>query len=79
MILKPENYCIPLRHTLFGQTTKQRLSNFEPWKTWKNKQLWGLKPDPNRLWRKIKCTEIKVIKNIFLENVKSKTSYDSFK
>ena len=24
-----ENYCIPRRHSLLGQTTKQPLSNFE--------------------------------------------------
>ena len=28
----PENYCIPRRHGLIGQTTKQPLSNFEPQK-----------------------------------------------
>ena len=32
MILIPENYCIPHRKTLLGQTTKQPLSNFELWK-----------------------------------------------
>ena len=30
---------------LLGQSTKQPLSNFEPWKPWKYKQLWGLRPD----------------------------------
>ena len=34
---------------LFGQTTKQPLSNFEPWKSRKYKQLWGLWPDPSFL------------------------------
>ena len=29
MILNPENYCIPRRKRLLGQTTKQPLSNFE--------------------------------------------------
>ena len=33
----------------FGRTTKQPLSNFEPWKFWKYKQLWGLGPDPSCL------------------------------
>ena len=51
-IWNPENYYIPCRYRLFGQTTKQPLSNFEPRKPWKFKQLWGLKPDPNYLWKK---------------------------
>ena len=41
-----------LEHTkvfLFGQTTKQLLGNFELWKPWKYKQLWGLGPDPSWL------------------------------
>ena len=29
-IWNPENYCIPRRHKLLGQTTKQPLSNFGP-------------------------------------------------
>ena len=37
------NYCIPRRHRLVGQTTKQPLSNFEPKKSWKYKQLWELR------------------------------------
>ena len=28
-ILNPENYCIPSRNRLLGQTTKQPFSNFE--------------------------------------------------
>ena len=31
-MLNLENYCIPHRHRLLGQTTKQPLSNFEPQK-----------------------------------------------
>ena len=31
-ILNPENYCIPVRHRLLGQTTEQKLSNFQPQK-----------------------------------------------
>ena len=27
--LNPKNYCIPRRHWLLGQTTKQPLSNFQ--------------------------------------------------
>ena len=34
---------------LFGQTIKQPLSNFEPWKSLKYKQLRGLGPDPSCL------------------------------
>ena len=29
MIVNPENYFIPHRHRLLGQTTKQPLSNFD--------------------------------------------------
>ena len=28
--MNPENYCIPRRHRLLGETTKQTLGNFEP-------------------------------------------------
>ena len=42
---------------LFGQTTKQPLSNFELGKPWKYKQLWGLRPDPSCLWKKISVIE----------------------
>ena len=35
LILNPKNYCIPPRHMLLGQTTKQQLSNFEPYKSLK--------------------------------------------
>ena len=47
MILDPANYCIPHRYRLLGQTTKQPLSNFEPRKPGKYKQLSGLRPDPS--------------------------------
>ena len=53
MILNPGRYCIPLAHGLLGQTTKQTLSNFEPRKLWKNKQLSGLTPDPSCLSKKL--------------------------
>ena len=33
--LNLENYSIPRRHRLFGQTTKQPLNNFELQKPWK--------------------------------------------
>ena len=36
---------------LFGQTTKQLLSNLEPWKSWKYKQFLGLWADPNCLYK----------------------------
>ena len=51
-----ENYCIPRRHRLLGQTTKQPVSNFDPPKPWKYKQLWGLTPDPS-------CLSIKKVYN----------------
>ena len=51
--LKAENYCISRRHRLLDQTNKQPLSNFEPPKSWKYKQLWGLKPDPSCLQKKL--------------------------
>ena len=41
LILNLENYCIPYRHRLFCQTTKQPLNKFEP-----QKRL-GLRPDPS--------------------------------
>ena len=53
----PENYCSPRRHMLFGKGTKQPLSNSEPEKPWKYKQLWGLRPDPSYLWIKINVIE----------------------
>ena len=47
------------RHTfkklLFGETTKQFLSNFEPWKSWKCKRLWRLGPDPSCFFKKEYC------------------------
>ena len=54
-----ENYCIPSRHRLFGQTTKQPLNNFEPQKPWKYKQFWGLRPDPSCLEKKRDVRKIK--------------------
>ena len=39
------NYCIPRRHRLPGQTTKQPLSNFEPKKPCKYKQFRELRRD----------------------------------
>ena len=33
----------------FDQATKQSLSNSEPWKPWKYKQIWGLGPEPSCL------------------------------
>ena len=45
-VLNLENYCILCRYRLFGQTTKQPLSNFELQKPWKYKQFWGLTLDP---------------------------------
>ena len=53
MILNPENYCIPRRHRLFRQTTKQPLSNFEPQKSWKYKHLWVLRHDPSCLQKSV--------------------------
>ena len=55
----PENYYIPRRHRLLGQTTRQPLSNSEPQKYWKQyKQLWGVRPDPVA-YEKNKCTFFK--------------------
>ena len=51
-ILNPESYCIPHRQRLLGKTTKQPLSNFEPRKSRKYKQLWGPRPDASCLLRK---------------------------
>ena len=45
-----ENHWNILKTCLIGQTTKQPLSNFEPRKSWKYKQLWGLGPDPSYLY-----------------------------
>ena len=38
---------------LLDQTTKQPLSNLEPRKPWTCKQLWGLRPDPSCLLKKL--------------------------
>ena len=48
-----ENYYIPSRRKFLGQTNKQPLSNIEPQKTWKHKQLWGLKLDPSCFYKKV--------------------------
>ena len=58
-ILSPENYCIPPRHRLLGQTTKQTLSKFEPQKPWKYKEPWELRPDPSCLEKNKRCLEKK--------------------
>ena len=42
--MNPENYCIPRRHRLLGQTTKQSLSNFDLENPGKYKQFWELRP-----------------------------------
>ena len=44
LILNSENYCIPHRHRLLDQTTKQPLSNYEPdnVKNISNFEGWGL-------------------------------------
>ena len=44
-----KNHWNALKIYLLGQITKQLLSNFEPWKSWKYKQLLGVAPDPNCL------------------------------
>ena len=51
--LNSENYSIPHRHRLLGQTTNQPLNNFELRKLWKYKQLWGLRPDSSCLYKKV--------------------------
>ena len=43
--MNPENHFIPSRPQLPGHTTKQPLSNFEPQKPWKYKQLRGPRTD----------------------------------
>ena len=47
-----ENHCNTFKVCLFAQTSKQPISNFKPWKSWKGKQLWGLKRDPSLLQEK---------------------------
>ena len=54
-----KNYCILHRHSLFGQTTKQPLNNFDPLKPWNYKQFWGLRPDPSWLEKKVSVRKIK--------------------
>ena len=56
-----ENYCLfsYFKNRLFGQTTKQPLNNSEPQNPWKNKHLWGLRPDPSCLEKKISLIKIK--------------------
>ena len=51
-----------LRICLFGQTTKQPLSNFELWKSWNSRQLWGLEPDPGWL-QKVKMYHKLIVNN----------------
>ena len=43
------NHLNTLKIYLFSPTTKQPLSNFEPWKSWKYTQLLRLGPDPSCL------------------------------
>lgn len=38
---------------LFGQIAKQPLTNFEPWNSWKYKNLWRLGSDPYLLIKKL--------------------------
>ena len=44
-----KNHWNTLKICLFGKTRKQRLSNFEPLKSWKYKQLWGLGPKARQI------------------------------
>ena len=48
----PKNHWNTLKICLFGQANKQLLSNFEPEKFWKYKQL-GLGPHPSCLQKKV--------------------------
>ena len=43
------NYWNTLKICLFDETTKQPLSSFESWKSWKYKQPLGLEVEPSRL------------------------------
>ena len=47
--LNPASHCNSWRYRLLGQTTKKPLSNFEPRKPWKYKQLSGLSPEHSYL------------------------------
>ena len=71
--MNPENYSIPRRHSLLGQTTKLPLSNFEPQKISKYMELWGLRSDPNYLWKKCirfpQYTKISVSENLSKEDI----------
>ena len=49
-----------LKICLFGQTTQQTLSNFEPWKPWKYKQ---------QGWDLTLVAYIKNVMSVFLERV----------
>ena len=49
-MIKPKNLGKTQEKCLFGHTIKQLLSNFEPWKSWKYKQLWELGPNPSCLF-----------------------------
>ena len=44
-----KNHWNTVKICLSGQTTKQTLSSFEPWKSWNYKQLWRLGYDPGSL------------------------------
>ena len=66
-----ENYCILRRHRLFGQTTKQPLSNFEPQKPRKYKQFWGLRPNPSSLGKKWVWEKSKIKVELLKEYVMS--------
>ena len=57
--MNPENYCVPHRHRILGQTTRQPLINFETQEPWKYKPLWGLRPDPSCLLKKISVVQTK--------------------
>ena len=41
-----KNHWNTFKICLLGQTTNQPSNKFEPWKSWRYKQLWELGPDP---------------------------------
>ena len=47
------NHCKTLKICLFGQTTKQPTSNFEPWKSGKYEQHGGLGSGTGCLWKSV--------------------------
>ena len=62
-------HCILRRHGLLGETTKQPLTNFEPLKPWKYKQLWGLRPGPLTLV--FSCEFCEIFENTsFVEHIR---------